>query len=77
MAERVEVVRRVDVQRQRGHLGHGDQQPVAEYLLGRGADVNWIGWGNQTPLDVAVQSEAGTLSEWLRHKGAKTAVELT
>jgi uncharacterized protein len=56
---------------------HGDQQPVAEYLLGRGADVNWIGWGNQTPLDVAVQSEAGTLSEWLRHKGAKTAVELT
>ena len=56
---------------------HCNQHFVAEYLVSRGADVNWIGWGNQTPLDVAVQSEAHTLSEWLRDKGAKTAGELS
>jgi ankyrin repeat protein len=55
---------------------HGDQQSIAEYLLQRGADVNWIGWGNQTPLDVAVQSEAHTLIAWLRDNGAKTADEM-
>ena len=31
----------------------GDQRAVAEYLLGRGADRNWIGPEHETPLDAA------------------------
>jgi ankyrin repeat protein len=49
---------------------------VAEYLLDRGADLNWIGWDDLTPLDVAIQSDAADLAEWLRSKGAKTASDL-
>src|ERR1700737_1554718 len=32
---------------------HGGQQSSAEYLLARGADINWIGWDDLTPLDAA------------------------
>ena len=31
---------------------HGGQRDTAEYLLERGADINWIGWDEKTPLDV-------------------------
>ena len=51
---------------------HGGQRQAAEYLLGRGADLNWIGWDDLTPLDVATQAEASDLVDWLRSKGAKT-----
>src|SRR5262249_11384669 len=30
----------------------GGQQQTAEYLLGRDADLNCIGWDQRTPLDV-------------------------
>jgi hypothetical protein len=34
-------------------LGHATVViAVAEYLVERGADVNWIGWDHLTPLDV-------------------------
>jgi uncharacterized protein len=33
---------------------HGGQRVVAEYLLARGADVNWIGHGGMTPLDAPI-----------------------
>jgi uncharacterized protein len=56
---------------------HAGQQQAAEYLLDRGADLNWIGWDDATPLDVAIQSDDAALAEWLRGKGAKTAGELS
>ena len=49
---------------------HGGQRPAAEYLLDRGAELNWIPpWEPQTPLDAAQRSEAGELVEWLRARG--------
>ena len=50
---------------------HGKQRETAEYLFGRGADINWIGWDNLTPIQAASRSGAGELVEWLRSKGAK------
>ena len=55
---------------------HGGQRQSAEYLLGRGADLNWIGWDDLTPLDVATQAKASDLVDWLRSNGAKTGREL-
>ncbi len=55
---------------------HGAQQQAAEYLLERGADPNWIGWDDLTPLDVAEQAQDSQLVSWLRSKGAKTADDL-
>jgi hypothetical protein len=56
---------------------HGGHLETAEYLLDRGADVNWIPpWEELTPLDAAERSEAGELVEWLRRRGAKSAGEL-
>jgi ankyrin repeat protein len=53
---------------------HGGQRGAAEYLLDRGADVNWIPpWEERTPLDAAQRSEAAELVEWLRSCGAKAA----
>jgi uncharacterized protein len=60
---------------------HGGQRPAAEYLLARGGDLNWIGHGNMTPLDVARESaregvsSAGDLVPWLVNHGAKSATE--
>ena len=56
---------------------HGGQRHAADYLLERGADLNWIGWDDLTPLDVTPQAEASQLVDWLRGNGAKTASELT
>jgi uncharacterized protein len=55
---------------------HGGQRRASEYLLERGADVNWIGWDGLTPLDVAARGEHTDLVEWLRSRGAKPASEL-
>jgi ankyrin repeat protein len=64
---------------------HGGQRRVAEYLLGRGADINWIGHGGMTPLDVARRDDAerlvgrtaaADLVSWLQAQGAKSADEL-
>ena len=64
---------------------HGGQQPAAAYLLDRGADLNWIGYGDATPLDMARSSSVNagaptcndvTLSElldWLQAQGARSA----
>lgn len=52
---------------------HGGQRHVAEYLLAKGADLNWIpDWENLTPLDAA-QREENDLVDWLRNLGAKSA----
>ena len=52
---------------------HGGQRSSAEYLLERGADINWIGWDDLTPLDAAERSDASDLVTWLRENGARSA----
>ena len=52
---------------------HGGQRTAAEYLLGRGADLNWIGYDGLTPLDAATRSGASELVEWLRSRSARSA----
>jgi ankyrin repeat protein len=49
---------------------HGGQRETAEYLLKRGADLNWIGHDGLTPIDAAKRSGASELLEWLRTLGA-------
>jgi ankyrin repeat protein len=56
---------------------HGGQRAVAEYLLGRGADLNWVGYDKLSPLDAANRSGAAALVQWLRGRGAKSAKEPT
>jgi uncharacterized protein len=50
---------------------HGGQRAAADYLLERGAELNWIGWNERTPLDIATEQNADELVEWLRSQGAK------
>jgi uncharacterized protein len=56
---------------------HGGQRSTAEYLLARGAEINWIGWDEKTPLDVVDENAASDLAAWLRARGAKHANELS
>lgn len=55
---------------------HGGQDGSAEYLLGRGANINWIGYDGLTPIEAARRSEARDLVDWLSSRGAKSATEL-
>ena len=54
---------------------HGGQLEAAAHLIERGADVNWIGWDELTPLEVAEQSGTHDLIELLRRHGAVRAAE--
>ena len=53
----------------------GGQRRTAEYLRGRGADLNWIGWDNLAPIDAARRAGAHDLVQWLEDRGAKPAGE--
>jgi uncharacterized protein len=55
---------------------HGGQRGTAEYLLEQGAEINWIGWDQKTPLDVVDENAAPDLAAWLRARGAKHTNEL-
>jgi ankyrin repeat protein len=56
---------------------HGGQKDAADYLLERGADVNWTPpWEGLTPLDAAARSGADELVAWLRGRGARSAREV-
>jgi uncharacterized protein len=55
------------------HACRGGQREVAAYLFSRGADHNWIGYDRRTPLDVAHESRADVVVEWLLASGAKRA----
>jgi ankyrin repeat protein len=56
---------------------HGGQRQSAEYLLGRGADLNWVAtWDDQTPLDMAKSAGAAHLAGLLRSRGARSASQL-
>lgn len=53
---------------------HGGRHECAQYLLARGADLNWIPpWERVTPLDAAVRDGAEDLAAWLREQGAASA----
>jgi uncharacterized protein len=54
----------------------GGQQPTAEYLIDRGAEVNWVGHDGKTPLDVAHESGDHNVIQWLHERGAKRVAEL-
>ena len=56
---------------------HGGQRQTAEYLLDRGAELNWVGHDRLTPLDAAERSKADELADWLRARGASAASELS
>ena len=52
------------------YASHGGQQLAAEYLVERGADLNWIStWDELTPLDAARRSGADQLVQWLQPRG--------
>ncbi|MDR7071644.1 ankyrin repeat protein [Fictibacillus barbaricus] len=54
---------------------HGDQRQAAEYLLNHGANKNWIGYDDLTPLDAAWRNNAHDLVQWLSENGAKSEKE--
>ena len=57
------------------HACAGGQRRAAEYLLGRGADINWIPeYAKGTPLDAAAGegTQRENLIGWLREHGARS-----
>jgi ankyrin repeat protein len=54
----------------------GGQRDAAKYLFDHGADLNWIGYNGQTPLDVAQKCGRDDVVAWLAALGAKRAGEL-
>lgn len=56
---------------------HGGHSETAAYLLERGADINWVGWDDLTPLDAADRTGAADLVDWLRLNGGRSAAELS
>jgi len=58
------------------HACRGGQLQAAQFLIGKGANINWVGWDKIAPLDGALQSGNQELVAWLQHQGAKRACEL-
>ncbi len=52
---------------------HGGQVGTAAMLLAAGADLNWVGWDDLTPLDAARRSHADAVVGWLEGQGARSA----
>jgi hypothetical protein len=58
------------------HACNAGQRRAAEFLLGEGADLNWIpDYAHGTPLDAAQQlgTQQQNVVTWLRERGARTA----
>ena len=60
------------------HACQGGCRRTAEYLLARGADMNWVqDYSKQTPLEIAGAGGLDTgrqaLVNWLRERGAKSS----
>ncbi|MER5966028.1 ankyrin repeat domain-containing protein [Streptomyces sp. NPDC002057] len=53
----------------------GGRLPTAVRLLESGADIDWIGWDDLTPLDVARAGKADEVVAWLTARGARTRAE--
>ncbi|MCC6929346.1 MAG: ankyrin repeat domain-containing protein [Gemmatimonadaceae bacterium] len=58
------------------HACRGGAREVVEYLVTRGADVNWLGHDHKTPLDAAYDADDPALIDWLRAHGARRAADL-
>ena len=58
------------------HACRGGQQTTAEYMLEQGADLNWVGFIDWTPLQAAEDSGNQSLIGALRARGARRADEL-
>jgi ankyrin repeat protein len=54
---------------------HGGQLESARYLLAQGADLNWVGHNQLTPLDAAVRKRHEEVILWLRAEGAVSPEE--
>ncbi|MCK9902619.1 ankyrin repeat domain-containing protein [Frankia sp. Cpl3] len=52
---------------------HGGHVATAAMLLDHGADINWAGYDDLTPLDTARRSEAADVVEWLEQHGGTSA----
>jgi hypothetical protein len=50
---------------------HGGQLAMARRLHAHGADINWVGWDNLTPLGAARRSGAEDVVGWLDGLGAR------
>lgn len=48
------------------HACRGGQQPVAAWLLQQGADIDWVGHMNKTPVQAAEEAGAMEFADWLR-----------
>ncbi|MFD4632256.1 ankyrin repeat domain-containing protein [Streptomyces sp. NPDC058284] len=55
---------------------HGGQLATARHLLARGADLQWGGYDDMTPLDIATEAGAEDVVRWLRGQGARRRREL-
>ncbi|MGW7069056.1 ankyrin repeat domain-containing protein [Streptomyces sp. NPDC054855] len=55
---------------------HGGQLPTAKLLLRHGANVNWIGYDDMTPLDIARTQDSDDVTQWLLIQGAKARADL-
>jgi ankyrin repeat protein len=61
------------------HACAGAQRRAAEYLLNRGADINWVpDYAKGTPLDVATRdgTRRANVIQWLRGLGARSSERL-
>ena len=56
------------------HACKGGQQATADFLLAQGADLNWVGFMDWTPLQAAEDSGNRELVESLLARGARRAV---
>ena len=55
---------------------HGGRRDAAEYLLDRGAEVNWLApWEPMTPLDAAERGGYDELVAWLKAPGTTSAAD--
>jgi hypothetical protein len=52
---------------------NGGQLDAVRYLAERGADINWVGWDDKAPLDVARDNDAHDVADWLVSQGARSA----
>lgn len=55
---------------------HGGHVDTAARLLDAGAEINWVGYDDLTPLDAARRADADELVTWLLQRGAKPATEV-
>ncbi len=58
------------------HACRGGQLETVQYLIAKGANINWVGWDKIAPLDGAYQSGKPDLVAWFRKQGSKRAREL-